>query len=231
MYARPQVSGLPVRFGVSGRLWRNALVLFDRETGSLWSQVDGGALAGPLAGRTLAEIPSEVTTWGTWRRRHPDTRVLSHPGRPASPYRDYQASPTALGVAPSPNPDPRLPPKELVVGFAAGRDAVAVPVEAARRAGVVELSAGGRPLAVFAPAGEATVVAFERRAGGRELRFVRIPGERSRLRDTATGSTWDGATGRCLSGPLAGESLPRATGRLTYWGVWARFHPGGRIVP
>jgi len=77
VYARPLADGAPLRFGVSGKLWRQALVLFDRQTGSLWSQREHRAIAGALAGQPLDLLPSEITTWGAWRTRHPGTLVLA----------------------------------------------------------------------------------------------------------------------------------------------------------
>ena len=49
MYARPtDDEGRPLTFGVSGKLWRDALVMFDRQTGSLWSQISGDAIRAEL---------------------------------------------------------------------------------------------------------------------------------------------------------------------------------------
>jgi hypothetical protein len=62
---------------VSGKLLYNTLVMFDRETESLWSQLYGGALDGPLAGQGLAVYPSLHTEWAAWQAQHPDTLVLS----------------------------------------------------------------------------------------------------------------------------------------------------------
>ncbi len=64
-------------FGVSGLLYNSDLLLYDRQTGSLWSQVLGKAIAGPLKDVLLDLLPSSHTTWREWRARHPDTLVLS----------------------------------------------------------------------------------------------------------------------------------------------------------
>ena len=77
MYERPVLADEePTTFGVSGKLWRSALVMYDRQTRSLWSQVNGTAMVGGSEGTKLAELPSTLTTWGEWRHRHPDTLVL-----------------------------------------------------------------------------------------------------------------------------------------------------------
>ena len=51
--------------------------MYDRQTRSLWSQLGLQAVTGALAGTRLAILPVEHTTWEDWRRRHPDTQVLS----------------------------------------------------------------------------------------------------------------------------------------------------------
>lgn len=64
-------------FGVSGLLYRQNLVFYDAETGSLWSQLLSQAVTGPLAGTKLKILPAVNTTWGAWRTAHPNTLVLS----------------------------------------------------------------------------------------------------------------------------------------------------------
>ena len=152
MYARPQVNGNPTTLGVSGMLWRDALIMYDRATDSLWSQVDGTAVAGPEKGRRLQELPSELTTWGDWKRRHPDTLVLVKPAVPASPYEDYFADPERIGVRGSTNPDPRLPGKALVIGLEREGRFAAVPLSLVEARKQMEVEAVGIPL-VITPSG------------------------------------------------------------------------------
>ena len=65
--------------GTSGFLYRSNKLMYDQTTQSLWSTMRGAPVAGPLAGKGIALARASVvtTTWGEWRRRHPDTRVLS----------------------------------------------------------------------------------------------------------------------------------------------------------
>lgn len=72
-----ELHGKRQEFGVSGLLYNSDVVLYDRDTESLWSQLLGEAISGPLAGSRLEPIPSTHTTWREWRARHPDTLVLS----------------------------------------------------------------------------------------------------------------------------------------------------------
>lgn len=71
------VRGRTLTFGVSGLLLHANLVLYDRESGSLWSQLAGGAISGRYRGIRLRPIPLAQVTWGEWLHAHPDTLVLS----------------------------------------------------------------------------------------------------------------------------------------------------------
>jgi hypothetical protein len=64
-------------FGVSGRLYKSNVLLYDHQTESLWSQLMQKAVSGPLVGEKLRKIPSTRTRWQTWQRRNPQTLVLS----------------------------------------------------------------------------------------------------------------------------------------------------------
>jgi hypothetical protein len=63
--------------GVSGQLLNSNLVMFDRDSGTLFSQIAATGVRGRYDGRTLVEVSLIWTTWARWRARYPDTRVLS----------------------------------------------------------------------------------------------------------------------------------------------------------
>lgn len=64
-------------FGVSGLLYNSDVLLYDRQTGSLWSQIMSKAISGPLKNINLTQISASHTSWGLWRQQYPDTEVLS----------------------------------------------------------------------------------------------------------------------------------------------------------
>jgi hypothetical protein len=78
------------KFGVSGLLYRSDLLMYDRETESLWSQIGANAVTGALMGRRLELLRSRITTWKTWREAHPETTVLS---KRTGYQRDYARTP------------------------------------------------------------------------------------------------------------------------------------------
>ena len=217
---------------VSGRLWRDALIMFDRETRSLWSQILGESVAGPLQGRKLEELPSQVTTWGDWKQRHPESLVLKKPKQRGSTYDDYFSNPRTIGVVGSSNPDPRLPVKTLVFGLEIDEKPIAIPFPLLDQYPVLNALAIERPIVVFSPPQEETALAYDRRLDGQELTFDRADeaGHRLVVRDRQTGSTWDWESGESLSGKLKGQRLTPLNGVAVFWGVWARYHTGTSLI-
>lgn len=114
------VAGTSRTFGVSGLLYNSDVLLYDRQSESLWSQLLGKAVTGPMQGTPLQQIPSSHTTWADWRARHPDTLVLStetghRRDYTSTPYQGYETS-SAL-YFPVSNVRRDYHPKELVIGL------------------------------------------------------------------------------------------------------------------
>jgi hypothetical protein len=131
----PRVEGTRLTFGVSGLLYNSDVLMYDRQTESLWTQIGRRAVTGSLRGTELRQIPMLHTTWGRWVAEHPATRVLS---RETGHARDYDRDPY-LGYARDPSimfpvkrRDSRLGEKELVLGIAAGDAARAWPFRGLR---------------------------------------------------------------------------------------------------
>ncbi len=113
------VDGRTLLFGVSGLLYNSGFLLYDHQTESLWSQFEGRAIAGPLAGKTLEAVALRQQDFGSWLAREPKTRILI----PPEPNRyDYNESDYAAyaekdgGPFPVEARDRRFHAKELVVG-------------------------------------------------------------------------------------------------------------------
>ncbi|WP_020405246.1 DUF3179 domain-containing protein [Hahella ganghwensis] len=114
-----EIDGQSVEFGVSGLLYNSDLLMYDRDTESLWSQIEGRAVAGLLKGKELESIPVLHTTWADWRSRYPDSKVLSmetghRRNYDKTPYPDYQTS--RYVYFPVSTMDRRYHPKEPVLG-------------------------------------------------------------------------------------------------------------------
>ncbi len=132
-----QVGSRSLSFGVSGLLYNSDVLLYDRATQSLWSQILQAAVSGPLKGTQLQAVPLTHTSWADWRRRHPATQVLS---TDTGFERDYARDPYAgYGQVPRllfdvQHRDDRLPLKEWVLGVKVDDTAKAYPFSALARA-------------------------------------------------------------------------------------------------
>lgn len=81
------VAGRELTFGVSGLLYNSDVLLYDRQTNSLWSQLLGQAISGPLKGKRLTMLPLTHTTLADWRKAQPATQVLTTSTGNVRPYR------------------------------------------------------------------------------------------------------------------------------------------------
>lgn len=158
------VAGRMLSFGVSGLLYNSDVLMYDRETDSLWSQILATAVSGPMVGRELSRIPVTHTTWRNWRDAHPETQVLSiDTGHSRvyyrDPYRGY--ADTSRIWFPVTSRDSRLDEKTVVVGLEIDGVFKAYPIE--------RLPAGQTELRDVV-ADEAITVSYDRDAVSAEVR-------------------------------------------------------------
>jgi hypothetical protein len=230
VYAR-EIDGREFTFGVSGKLSRNVLIMYDRQTESYWSQLIGEAITGEMIGTRLEYLPSWMTTWEAWQEMHPDTLALrkSFPGG-ADPYLNYYESGRAgvLGRAGLPetagNPH-GLGDKQFVVGVELDEAAVAYPFSILSRETVVNNGVADEPLLVTFDPVHTTHAVFSRTVDGETLTFRLDERAGGQLRDLETGTLWDKFSGSALEGPLAGAQLARLKSTSVFWFGWEDFHP------
>ncbi len=156
MYARETVDSggnkQVINLEVSGKLWRDALVMRDKESKSLWTQHDGRALVGPASEEQLKmeALPSERLDWAVASGRDPVGKVrekrawLLGNGK-KDIYADYRESKDADSVFGS-GGGGELPSKEPILGVAIGGQALAVRFEALPREGTVDVELAGQQL-------------------------------------------------------------------------------------
>ena len=218
----PVVQGETRTFEVFGLL-QDVLTMVDRETGTLWTHLDGEAIRGPLHGSRMTIIPAPQMTWGEWRRSHPGTVVLS----PDTPFRD-RYRPVRIGVFNTREAqfgDDRLPANALVVGVEVDQQFKGYPLESLQKAGgVVSDLLGETPIVVFYDEEAQTGLAYSRLQDGQVLEFNNAAGQGFELRDEETGSLWD-RQGRAISGPLQGATLDFVPSFISEWYGWSGYHP------
>jgi len=161
-------------FGVSGLLYQSDVLLYDHQTESLWSQIKSQAVTGKMTGAKLKLLPSSNTTWGAWRKKHPDSLILStDTGYRRNYYRDpYEGYYTSPDIMFSVNNRSNLyHPKERVIGIEIGGRTKAYPLsELAKGKPVIKDTVGGVPLNIFYDDASQTAVIRDRK--GKDLPSV-----------------------------------------------------------
>jgi hypothetical protein len=231
--------GEELEFGTAGLLRHSNLVMYDRQTESLWQQFTGEGLVGEHAGQELARIPAEVMSFAHLRDHYPTARVLSRDtgynrAYGTNPYPRYDpAEASATGV---------LEDKTRVVGIllggrGGGERPVAVTWSAVRQAGALEVEEAGKRAVIFHQEGMSTPLETGHTHSGREVGVTTVfspavageylgPFQRTErgFEDAATRSIWD-ITGTAVEGPRRGERLERIIHYDTFWFAWKAFYP------
>ncbi len=228
-------------------LYKSNLVLYDRQSKALWTQLDGRAIVGDLAleGAKLKMLPASVVSWGEWKKFYPQGKVLS---RNTGHRRNYGRNPYA-GYDRIDKPpfafrgklDKRLLPMERVVTISAGRIDKAYPFTLLTKRRVIADELMGQPLVIFHSPGTASALdqpsiarskdvgavgVFDPRLEGRRLTF-HLAGKS--IQDRETRSSWS-VLGVAVSGPLKGKKLTRINHLVTFWFAWAAFKPDTQIA-
>ncbi|MFQ5994787.1 MAG: DUF3179 domain-containing protein [Acidiferrobacterales bacterium] len=206
-------------FGNTSALYESDMVMLDYETGSYWWHVAGRAIVGELTDTVLKVLPSMTTTWGEWRRAHPNTKVLS---RETGYRRPYERDPFkgyvdllnrgrfAFPVSDSAR-DGRLAPGTTVLAVKAGTSVRAYPLERVGPRVINDEFADQRVVVFIGAPGSGAVYAPN--AGNRPLTFRVRNGQ---YRDEETGSAWNLA-GLAMSGPLKGAALSALPSKTSFW--------------
>ena len=233
-------------FGTSGLLYNSALVMYDRQTETLWSHFTGEGIIGELTGIDLDVFPLSTVSWKTFRDANPDGVVLS---RETGFSRDYGRNPypgyddvDGVPFLFQGEVDGRYTALTRIVGIEVEDAAVGVPLDALRESEVVSGTIGGRPFVAFWAAGTASALessaiaegvdvgatgVFLAEVDGASLTFSAV-GDGTFI-DAETGSTWN-LLGEALEGELAGDRLDALVHVDTFWFAWSTFRPDTEIV-
>jgi hypothetical protein len=224
VYAR-EIEGREFTFGVSGKLIRNVLVMYDRQTRSYWSQLLGEAVQGEMIGTKLEFVGSWMMTWDEWKTLHPDTVALDKMGRVGGfdVYTNYYFSPSA-GVIGETLTDDRLQTKEFIIGVELPEATKAYPFGVLNDEPVINDTLGDTHLLIVFDADSVATAVYNRELNGQLLTFREAlpPGT---LVDEETGSTWNSFTGEAINGPLAGSTLNQVKSTTSFWFGWKDWHP------
>jgi hypothetical protein len=173
VYAR-RAAERELTFDFADGLLDNNLLIVDRETGSVWSQLHGKAVIGQLEGTPLEIVPSVQTTWKFWRERHPDTRVMVLPDAEGRPY-FYRNRPTATPSS-EVGRQTEHDATALGLGIVVGGEALWASLrDLENRELPVEMTLGGQRIRLGRGPGGPTPAGGSRVSRGLVRRFPRLP--------------------------------------------------------
>ena len=238
------VDGEERTFGVSGSLRRSDLIMYDRETETLWQQLTGEAIVGHDTGTVLDFLPAQLVSFEEFAAAFTDGMVLS---RETGYGRNYGTNPyplydgTSRTFFPVGEFSDQLSAKERVLALEIAGETAAFPFSALSELVVIEADVGGEPVVAFWQPGQVSALdaafiigsanvgsagAFSPFLDGERLRFESRDGA---ITDVGTGSTWD-VLGRAVEGPLAGSQLTPLVSGNHFWFAWAVFQPETRVI-
>lgn len=246
-----EIDGQVLDFGVSGLLYNSSLVMYDRQTETLWSHFTGEPLYGALSDAELVSRPATIVGFGTWQAEHPDGLVLN---RDTGNERDYGANPypgyddvDAQPFLFEGDVDGRFTAMTRVVGVETTdrTAAAAFPLLELRERGVVTSGLAGDEIVAFWVPGSASALDDQQVSGGVDvgatgvfspvvdgetLTFsAAVTDDDTVITDDGTGSTWN-IFGEATSGELVGTQLDQLVHIDTFWFAWVTFHPGTTVA-
>lgn len=209
------VEGQALVFDFSGMTLDNAMVMKDRQSETLWSQVRLQAVEGAMVGTRLELLASNQMTWQEWASQFPDTTLVIDPRAPMKESSLVPVVPTG----------PRVDPDAYhgyVAGLAREDVAMAFPLDAVSQQGVVNREIADLPILLVAGAETGALTVWERTMEGQVLTFTR---QGDQLIDEETQSVWNPDTGVAESGTLAGTTLTAADVWICDWRGWLDAYP------
>lgn len=230
-----------LEFGTSGRLLNSSLVMYDRQTGSLWSHFTGQAIVGDLVGERLPVSPLATVAWDDWRSAHPNGLVLDRETgfikeyglNPYPGYDDVDATPFLFEGS----VNGQFTAMTRMVAFIVGEQGFAIPLDRLRREPLLQPVVGDRRVVVWWKPGVSSALDSFDVAAGRDVGATFVGSAEADdvfvlqdgvVKDRATGSTWD-IFGRAVAGSRQGEVIERLPHFDTFWFAWSAFRPNTTV--
>lgn len=211
----PLIEGRPEEFRLVGMDHFNAM-FEDKGSGSWWRQVSGKAVAGPMKGKTLPEIPSIQTTLEKWIELYPNTLIMQADKEFTEKYEGMSkyesgASKSKLTL----RDHASWKDKSWIIGLESGSESKAYDWNRLQKEGIIHDELGGQPVAIILSRDKQSFVALERL--NKEQQF-------SLINDTLiTADNKYNFIGISLDSTKS--NLKRLNAYQEYWHSWQMFHP------
>ncbi len=219
----PLVNGKEEQFRLVGMDHFNAM-FEDAATGSWWQQATGMAIAGPLKGKQLIEIPSAQMRLADWIALYPGSKVMQPDSNYAKRYaglKGYEDGTIKGSLEHRDSLSWQF--KSWVVGVVFKNQAKAYDWNELVTKKMIVDSLAGTPLLLTMEPNGRTFYVLDRNVEGQSLGFVAGPSG-DRIEDIETHSYWSPA-GLCTDGPKKGTQLQRLQAYQEFWHSWQYFHP------
>ncbi len=216
-----EINGEVTTFGVSGSLWNSNIVPYDRATDSNWSQLLMHGVSGSNVNRNAEQYPIIETTWATWQRMYPNTKVVSrNTGHRRQygvyPYGSYKTSQST--IFPLDNADTRLHNKERVLAVFEQDSVIAFRFSTFNeRVKIVEERIMDNNIVVVGSEDQNFLAAYSADIDEvSTLTFTPLKNRLPRVMEDNEGNQWD-IFGRCVKGVREGQQLPPTRSYIAYW--------------
>lgn len=227
-------------FGTSGLLRHSDLVMYDRQSESLWQQFTGTAIVGDMTGVKLEEINSSIISLKDIKKFHPKTKILSkdtgfyraYGKNPYSGYDNINSNPFLLDT----KADDRLAPMRRVATIELNNKTKAYSYKILKEKNIINDIFQEKNIVVLykqnilsaldaskiknsKEVGTASV--FEAKVDNKPLEFY---SKNNNFFDKQTNSQWN-IFGKAVEGELKGTQLKQLSSGSHFWFAWAVFKP------
>ena len=239
-----RIDGKTYSFGVSGMLRHSDMIMFDRETETLWQQLSGEAIIGDLTGTILEALPAQIISFDQFVDAYPGGEVLS---KETGHFRDYGRNPYAGYDDIDERPflykgplDKRVPPMEKLVTVSIDGVERAYPHRTTRKERVIHDEVNGQAIVVWHADGAVSAldksqISQSKMIGTTGVFLNEHEGERLSFKytkegfiDDQTKSLWD-VTGKAIKGTLEGKQLTPLPHGNFFAFAWFAFKPGAEL--
>ena len=225
----PVVNGQPEEFRLVGMDHFNAM-FEDSRTGSWWRQATGEAIAGPMKGSSLEEIPSQQTSLAAWIAANPSSQIMQFDPSFVEDYEDlaeFDNGTIKSSLEKRDSASWRF--KSWVIGVHTKQESKAYDWNELVKRSIIQDSLSQLPLLILLEKDTVSFHVFNRMQGSQALHFTWNAATQE-LRDVQTGSLWN-LKGECIEGPLSGMAVQRIQAYQEFWHSWQTFHPDTKQYP
>jgi hypothetical protein len=202
----------------------------DEKTKSWWRQVTGEAIAGPMKGNNLKQLPSSQMRLAAWIREYPNTFILQPDTIFKKEYDDlsgYDSGTIKGGLERRDSLSWKK--KSWVVGIVQNNFAKAYDWNDLQKEKIINDTFHDIPVVLFLENDSVTFHAFNRIVNGQTLQFIWNDNLKI-LQDDNTHSTWS-SSGKCIDGQLKNSILTPIQSYQEFWHSWQTFHPNTTVYP